>query len=51
MWRSLDGMDVDVEAIEIYGNLLEERRIRQSGKKDELIWVASNDGNYSVKNG
>ena len=51
MWKSLEGLDVHVKSINVYQKLLEDRRIRQSEKEDELIWASSNNGNYNVKDG
>lgn len=44
VWKSLEGLGMETDLVKVYQKLLEDRRIKPSDKKDELIWVASNDG-------
>ena len=34
-----------------YEKIIQKRKIKQLERNDKLIWVASKDGRYSVKNG
>jgi ribonuclease HI len=51
VWKSLDGVGIDSEVREAYEKILLDRRVKQMERKDMLIWAASKDGKYSVRNG
>ena len=51
VWRSVEGLGLDSLSSEAYEKILLARKIKQVERKDELIWVVSNDERYSVRNG
>ena len=51
MWKSLDGLGLDVEMVKALKKLLKDRMPKHSEKRDVLIWAAFNDGKYNVKDG
>ena len=51
VWKSLEDAGCDLEEIQAYEEILSDRRVKQSRRKDELIWVASKDGKYNVRSG
>lgn len=50
-WRSLDGLELDSELVEMYDKIIANRNIKQSERSDRLIWVGAKDGIYNVKQG
>ena len=51
VWKSVEDFGLDQKEVEDYVKIISNRAIKQSEKMDKLIWVASNDGNYKVKDG
>ena len=45
--------DVELDNVEIkaYEKIISTRKVKQLERNDKIIWMASNDGKYSVKNG
>ena len=43
--------ELDLVEIEAYNNIIQDRKIKQFDRNDKLIWVGTNNGKYSVKNG
>lgn len=50
MWESLEGIDLTTKEKEIFEQLLNQRHVNHRNREDKLIWGASKDGLYSVKN-
>ena len=48
-WLPVDGLGLDPDSIKAYEKIVSERCIKQSKRFDDLIWVGSKDGKYSVK--
>ena len=44
-------MGLDPESIKVFKKLISERRMKKSDILDNLIWVGSKEGKYSVKQG
>ena len=51
IWKPLEEVDLDHDEIKAYEKIISSRKVKQTERKDKLIWAASNDGEYSVKNG
>lgn len=51
IWKSLDEVDLDPKEAMAYKKVISTRDVKQTERKDKLIWVTSNDGKYSAKNG
>lgn len=49
-WKSVENIDVDPVDKKVFKNLIRNRKIKKLDRKEKLIWVASQDGRYSVKN-
>lgn len=51
VWKSLAGVGEDAMDIEAFEKILSDREIKQTERKDELIWAVVNDGKYIMRNG
>ena len=47
----MEGLGADLVEVEAYDNIFLDGEVKESEKKDELIWAVANDGNYRVKDG
>ena len=50
-WKSVENLDMDPTIKEAFWKIIHKRKIKQVDRKDNLIWVASKEGKYSVKEG
>lgn len=51
IWKPLKEIDLDPAAIKAYEEIIQRRKVKQLERRDKLIWAASNDKRYNVKNG
>ena len=50
-WKSVENLDIDPAIKEDFRKIIHKRRIKQVDRIDNLIWVVSKEGRYSVKEG
>ncbi len=47
----MDNIELEPTAKKVYEKIIQSRKIKQLERNENLIWAASKNGRYSVKNG